>query len=1199
MQSGSLRQDGHAAMHWPLIRKRRTDGGLGRNTGFAVSVMALAGIVLVLSCGDGTVEPMPPPPPAPVATSVTVSPASATLTALGATTRLTAEVRDQNGQVMAGAAVAWTTSDASVAGVDASGLVTAAANGSATITATAGAASGSAAVTVVQEVSTVAVVPAEATIAALRDTLRLVAEAVDANGNAVAGTEISWESSDDSVATVDASGLVTAVANGSATITATSGSASGSATVTVAQEASAVTVAPATASLAALGDTLRLTADALDANGRAVQGAEFSWESSEEATATVDASGLVTAVASGSATITAISGSASGSARVTVAQEVGTVAVTPDTATVVAGDTLRLAATATDANGQVVTGVEFAWASGDTAVAEVDSTGLVTGIGAGQAEVTATAAGVTGGARLAVLARVPTTVAVTPDTVVLTAVGQAAQLTAEVRDQIGRVTDGVPVAWSSTDTTIAVVDSAGLVTAVGGGAAMVTATAGAASGDAVVSVMQSVDSVTVSPRADTIVVGDTLRLVAEAYDASGHSVAGASFTWSSSNAAVATVDASGLVRGDGEGTATITATAGDVSATSEITVTNPDRAALVALYNAADGPNWVDNTNWLTDAPLGEWYGVDTDRQGRVVRLNLSGEWDGVALESTPHGLSGAIPSELGSLSSLVLLNLGRNALSGAIPPELARLSNLEELDLHRNDLSGGIPPELGSLSNLVELNLAINDLSSEIPPELGDLSNLRRLNLGSNDLSGELPPELGNLASLEWLTLYENALSGAIPPELGGLSNLERLHLVGNDLSGAIPPELGGLEKLTWLQLQYNNLTGPIPRWLGDLSNLRHLYLHANALSGPIPPELGGLAQLRWLILWGNHLTGEIPPELGGLSNLERLGLSNSRLSGPIPPELGDLKKLLSLTLGDNDLSGPIPPELGGLEKLEDLGLGGNDLGAFPQTFLNLRNLRNASVQCSPTGVCVPGTSAFVDWTKGLADADELTFCNTSDQAVLTSFYERAAGSQWAESGGWLGGPALEEWHGVETDTLGRVTALMLSDNGLSGSLPGVIVDLGQLTSLRIDGNELGGRLPLSLTALDLDEFHYDGTDLCEPAHAGFRRWLDGIRSHRGTAVQCPPLTERDALVALYEGTGGPGWATRNGWLSDAPLRRWAGVEVDAQGRVVGLDLSGNGLSGPIPRELGGLAHLEELSLAWNVLSGAVPPELGTSLPV
>ena len=885
-------------------------------------------------------------------------------------------------------------------------------------------------------------------------------------------------------------------------------------------EPTTITVSPATAELVALDATVQLSAEVKDQNGQVMAGATVTWASSATAVATVDASGLVTSVANGTATITATAGEASGSATVTVAQVVSAVAVAPDSATVLEGDTLRLAATATDANGHVVTAAEFVWASVDTLVAVVDTSGLVTGVGAGLVQVTATAAEITGRGELTVVAPVPTTVAVTPDTLVLIALGHTAQLTAEVRDQAGRAMDGVSVAWSSADTSVAVVDTSGLVAAVGSGAATVTATAGEAAGEARVNVRQSAGSVTVSPSMDSVALGDTLQLVAEAYDETGHVVEGAVFTWSSSDAPVATVDPSGLVRGAGEGTATITATAGDASGTSEITVVNPDRAALVALYNATDGPNWVDNTNWLTDAPLGEWYGVSTDAVGRVVRINLAGRYDYEAREYVLHGLRGELPAEL------------------------------------------------ANLTNLTSLNLSINDLSGPIPPELGDLSNLWDLSLLSNALSGPIPPELGGLSNLRVLRLERNALSGPIPPELGGLSNLWILRLRDNNLTGAISPELGGLSNLRELWLERNGLSGPIPPELGGLSNLRELYIHGNALSGPIPPELGGLSNLERLWLNRNDLTGEIPPELGGLSNLERLWLNR------------------------NDLSGPIPPELGGLSNLEWLDLAANDLsGAIPQSFLQLRRIERFIIVGQD--ICVPGVSAFVTWFEGLRDRTE-AWCNAVDVAALTSLYELAAGSEWAESGGWLGGPALEEWHGVEADSLGRVTALGLSDNGLSGSLPGAIADLGQLASLRIDGNELGGRLPLSLTVLDLDEFHYDGTELCEPADARFRDWLDGIPSRRGTAVQCAPLTDRDALVALYESTGGPGWTNSNGWLTEAPLGRWHGVDVDAQGRVVGLDLRSNGLSGTIPPELGALANLEWLSLRWNDLSGPIPLELG-----
>ena len=228
-------------------------------------------------------------------------------------------MRDQNGQGLAGGAVAWMSSDGSVATVDASGQVTAAGNGTATITARAGSASGTAEVTVAQEVRAVAVSPAAATLVALGDALRLVAEATDANGHGVVGLDIAWSSSDVAVARVDDNGLVEAVAEGTATITAEARDYSGTAEVTVAQEASAVVVSPgATAFVEA--DTVRLSAQAVDANGHPVAGMEFVWDSSDKQVARVDAAGLVTALDDGRATITATARSVFGEATVAVAR---------------------------------------------------------------------------------------------------------------------------------------------------------------------------------------------------------------------------------------------------------------------------------------------------------------------------------------------------------------------------------------------------------------------------------------------------------------------------------------------------------------------------------------------------------------------------------------------------------------------------------------------------------------------------------------------------------------------------------------------------------------------------------------------------------------------------------------------------------------------------------------------------------------
>ena len=454
----------------------------------------------------------------------------------------------------------------------------------------------------------------------------------------------------------------------------------------------------------------------------------------------------------------------------------------------------------------------------------------------------------------------PTTVTVSPATHELTAFGTTVQLTAEVRDQNARVMVRATVTWTSSANSVATVDASGLVTAVGNGTATITTSAGSASGSAVVAVTQSVASVEVSPAtAPLTALGATVQLTAEAFDANGHAVAGAEFSWESSDAAVATVDAGGLVTAVAEGVATITASAGGASGTAVVTVdqsANPDRAALVALYEATDGPYWVDAENWLTDAPLGEWYGVATDNSGRVVRLDLDGRWDSGAQEYISHGLTGRIPAELGSLTGLVRLDLSVNELSGPMPPELGELGSLTLLNLSNNDLSGAIPGELADLAGLTSCGSGTTNFrarSRQRSGSSGTGARLEGLRLTFNNLSGPIPGELGNVSRLERLEIGFNELSGPIPGELGNLSSLWRLALYENDLTGPIPPELGNLLSLTQLWLRHNDLTGPIPPELGNLIGLTHLDLSSNDLSGPIPETFLQLDEL-WSFPFGDN---------------------------------------------------------------------------------------------------------------------------------------------------------------------------------------------------------------------------------------------------------------------------------------------------------------------------------------------------------
>ena len=86
----------------------------------------------------------------------------------------------------------------------------------------------------------------------------------------------------------------------------------------------------------------------------------------------------------------------------------------------------------------------------------------------------------------------------------------------------------------------------------------------------------------------------------------------------------------------------------------------------------------------------------------------------------------------------------------------------------------------------------------------------------------------------------------------------------------------------------------------------------------------------------------------------------------------------------------------------------------------------------------------------------------------------------------------------------------------------------------------------------------------------------------------------ERDALVALYNAAGGANWTRSASWLTNAPVGQWHGVTIDANGRVAGLDLQNNALSGEIPVELGSLTNLEQLRLNGNQLTGEIPNSLG-----
>ncbi len=111
-------------------------------------------------------------------------------------------------------------------------------------------------------------------------------------------------------------------------------------------------------------------------------------------------------------------------------------------------------------------------------------------------------------------------------------------------------------------------------------------------------------------------------------------------------------------------------------------------------------------------------------------------------------------------------------------------------------------------------------------------------------------------------------------------------------------------------------------------------------------------------------------------------------------------------------------------------------------------------------------------------------------------------------------------------------------------------------------------------------------------PGTSAFLTWLQGIDDHDGHDHLCN-ATDLTVLKSLYELAGGADWIASDGWLGDATLGDWHGIEADSLGRVVTLDLTGNGLSGTLPFKLGELAWMTGLRIGENALSGRLPSSL------
>ncbi|OSY88613.1 hypothetical protein WH52_02730, partial [Tenacibaculum holothuriorum] len=421
---------------------------------------------------------------------------------------------------------------------------------------------------------------------------------------------------------------------------------------------------------------------------------------------------------------------------------------------------------------------------------------------------------------------------------------------------------------------------------------------------------------------------------------------------------------------------------------------------MINLYNATDGDNWTNNTNWDIDpnstSDVSTWHGITTEvinGQKHVSRIDLVG-----------NNLIGDIP-DFSKLTNLYRLELAANQITGTI--DVSKLPNtLQVLQLSTNKLSGSYP-DLSSLTNLLHIQLSRNNLSGNIskdffPTTIQTIS----LGYGSGNITGQLDfenfPDLRTLifaeTDISFVKFPSNGIMSSVfnsntsfslknmqnlayieVPNVTGFTNLNGdyfdlgLRIVAYDQAdkNAVPniaerealkkffvndnytyastikngsndtewleiESINGEARVTEMHISNRNIGGNMPTEIGVFTELKHLFLPSYGLQS-IAAEIGNANKLEELYL-NNNSINSVPTEVYGLTNLRILNLSNNQIP-TLQNGLGDLTNLEELYFNNTQVD-VIPTTIGNLKKLETLEFGSTRITLLPPEIGGLTEL-------------------------------------------------------------------------------------------------------------------------------------------------------------------------------------------------------------------------------------------------------------------
>ncbi|OMO68599.1 hypothetical protein COLO4_29563 [Corchorus olitorius] len=528
-------------------------------------------------------------------------------------------------------------------------------------------------------------------------------------------------------------------------------------------------------------------------------------------------------------------------------------------------------------------------------------------------------------------------------------------------------------------------------------------------------------------------------------------------------------------------------------------------------------------------------------------------------------------------------IDLSDNGISGLMFNNFSALTQLQYLDLSKNTLGGAIPDDLNRCHNLVYLNLSYNLLEGEL--NLSGLTSLEKLDLSANWFLGDLKLSFPSICNnLVVANLSENNFIGRIDTCFDGCRNLQYLDLSTNHFIGNI---WTGFSRLVEFSVSENNVAGPISASMFvDNCSLLALDLSENKFQGEVPREISNCKNLVVLNLWGNNFTGSIPSQIGSISTLEALFLGGNRFSRVIPESLLNLKNLASLDLSRNSFGGQIQEIFGRFTQLKSLVLQGNSYtgGIYSSGIHRLPNISNLDLSYNNLSGHLPVEFSQMPSLKFLILAYNqftgpipLEYGNLSVLQGLDLSFNRLSGSI---------PPSLGK--------LSSLLWLMLAYNSLTGEIPSEIGNCASLLWINLAHNQLSGAIPREVTNIGRN---------ATPTFESNRKGIQMMASPSNCLVT-DRLLNVDKNSPFRSVTTTQNWKDcRSKW--DRLLRGYGIYSVCLVGSSVRtyeisgyIQLSGNQLTGELPRDIGKMQNFRMVYLGSNEFYGKLPREIG-NLPL